>query len=152
MKHKKPGSIIEYGFSSPSGIKSTVLDLSNFLIMYINGGIYNGIRILNESSINEMHSLQYPDYYEGNVSYGFGWYFMPYLPGELSPGNKCFKYEGHGGAHVGAWTLMKLRSNDSVGIILLSNQETYNLNITDPDVNKARQEIQLAFFQKADEL
>jgi len=51
-----------YGGSIPEkpcgSLFSTVVDLSRFLIAQINKGVYNGRRILKESTIKEMHKLQ----------------------------------------------------------------------------------------------
>jgi len=51
-----------YGGSIPEkpcgSLFSTVIDLSHFLIAQINKGVYNGRRILKESTIKEMHKLQ----------------------------------------------------------------------------------------------
>jgi len=51
-----------YGGSIPEkpcgSLFSTVVDLSHFLIAQINKGLYNGRRILKESTIKEMHKLQ----------------------------------------------------------------------------------------------
>ncbi len=43
----------------PAGsLYSTVMDLSNFVIMNMNGGVFKGRRVLGEETINEMHRLQ----------------------------------------------------------------------------------------------
>jgi CubicO group peptidase (beta-lactamase class C family) len=43
----------------PAGsLYSTVMDLANFVIMNMNGGVFKGRRILGEETIDEMHRLQ----------------------------------------------------------------------------------------------
>jgi CubicO group peptidase (beta-lactamase class C family) len=148
-----PWPIIDYSLPAPCGIKTTVLDLSHFLIMHTNGGVYNGTRVLNEKSVEEMHRIQYPDFYDDDVQYGFGWYYLPPFKGEISKNNYNFKYSGHGGVHLCSWAVMKLRFSDNVGIIILSNQGPSSpFNIVYSDERDARREIQLALFKKADEL
>lgn len=45
----------------PAGsLYSTVVDLSHFLIMQLNGGVYKGKRILGEETLEEMQRLQVP--------------------------------------------------------------------------------------------
>lgn len=45
----------------PAGsLYSTVLDLANFLIMNMGGGVFKGRRILREETVEEMHRLQAP--------------------------------------------------------------------------------------------
>ena len=66
------------------GLFSTPLDLVKFYQMILNGGVYNGKRILSEKSIREMGSRQTPQR-EGMSSYGFGWVVAP-------------EYMGHSGA------------------------------------------------------
>jgi len=145
-KRYRPLPIIEYGPFAGQGIKSTVLDLSHFLIMHASGGIYNGVRILSKESVEEMHKIQYPGYYDGKVLHGFGW-CNTNMSGE--------EYGGHMGGYVGAPALMRLRYSDNVGIIYLWNQNPYLLNslgIYRQEEITARQQITEALFEKADEL
>jgi hypothetical protein len=80
----------------------------------MNEGVYNGTRILNSSSIHEIHRGQYPLNYKNNVSYGLGWYsFMG------SDGNM---YGGHDGAVLGGRSVMRMRYKDNVGVIFFYNQ------------------------------
>jgi CubicO group peptidase (beta-lactamase class C family) len=61
--YKEPDWFID----GPSGVVSTATDLSNWLIMIMNDGIYNGQRIISSDSLKEMQTLQ------ENTSYGLGW-------------------------------------------------------------------------------
>jgi CubicO group peptidase (beta-lactamase class C family) len=59
----------------PAGsLYSTVLDLANFVIMNMDGGVYKGRRILKEETVKEMHRLQAPT---GNSRSGMGltWFY-----------------------------------------------------------------------------
>jgi len=141
-----PLPIREYGLPAPSGIKSTGEDMSHFLIMHASGGVYNNTRILKEESVEEMHRIQYPDFMDKNVSYGFGWCNFN-ISGE--------KYGGHRGGYVGAPALMRLRYSDDVGIIMLWNQNSYllqSIGLSRPEEEAALKQIVEALFEKADEL
>jgi CubicO group peptidase (beta-lactamase class C family) len=101
------------------GVKSTVLDLSHYLIIHMNGGAYNGVRILNNTSINEIHRRQYnssaSDYY-----YGLGWF--TYIESDQ------VLYGGHGGMVAGGRTVMRMRYEDNVGVIFCYNQYNFLIN------------------------
>ena len=50
-----------YGYADfPSGqLRSNIIDMSNFLIMYLNQGTFNGNMVLSSETINMMHSIQF---------------------------------------------------------------------------------------------
>lgn len=135
--------------SASAGVKSTVLDLSHFLIMHMNGGIYEGTRILNESSVKETHRVQYPGCYDDGFSHGLGWYSKNYSDGET--------YGGHVGNLPGYKSVMKMRYSDKVGVIFFYNRfqpatrSAKHELITDIK-NFARNQIEKELFNKADEL
>lgn len=129
------------------GLKSTISDFSHYLIMHTSGGVYDGVRILSEESVEEMHRAQYPGYYDDAVFlHGLGWY-QRILDNET--------IGGHGGNWNGARTEMKMRYSDHVGILYFWNQNSFirmQLKQTRPEEKKAQQEIAKALFEKADEL
>jgi CubicO group peptidase (beta-lactamase class C family) len=55
-----------------SGLRSTINDMSHFLKIHASGGVYNGTRMLKESSVEEMHTAQYPDTLDEGYNHGFG--------------------------------------------------------------------------------
>lgn len=130
---------IEFPFG---GLKSTVLDLSHYLIMHTSGGVYNGVRVLNESSVEEMHRDQYPGYYDSGFFHGLGWY-----------GNET--YGGHSGSAIGGKTVIRMRYSDKVGVIYFWNQNSFlrsafhRLPQNEKDAIKG---VEMALFEKADEL
>jgi len=69
----------DYLFIDPcGGLFTTVEDLSHFLIAHINNGSYEGIHILEESTVELMHTAQYPSSkWAGNNQYGLGWTIIP---------------------------------------------------------------------------
>lgn len=127
------------------GARSTVNDMSHYLIMHTSGGVYDGVRILNKSSIDEMHRAQYSTLDEGH-SHGLGWYFINYTE-NVTTG-------GHDGTHVGAYAVMKMRYSDNVGVLFFYNQHSWmagTLGKTPQEEKDARNMIREALFEKSDE-
>lgn len=128
------------------GLKTTIADFSHFLIMHTSRGMYDGVRILTEESVDEMHRVQYPGYYDGLFLHGLGWY-------QRTVENETFG--GHGGNWQGARAEMKMRYSDRVGIVFFWNQNSFlrmQLGRTRPEESEAVREIQKALFEKSDEL
>jgi CubicO group peptidase (beta-lactamase class C family) len=80
----------DFVFLDPAGgLYTTVEDLSHLYIAHLNGGIYEDVQILNESTIELMHTIQYPNStpYGGNLRFGLGWMIFvddnnePYITG-----------------------------------------------------------------------
>jgi CubicO group peptidase (beta-lactamase class C family) len=76
----KPGNPPQYPFVRASGgMISTAMDYAVFCQMYLNGGIYNGKRIISEQTVKTMTSPQTMSIYSpeelGNLTifYGYGW-------------------------------------------------------------------------------
>lgn len=99
------------------GLRSTVSDLSHYLIAFMNNGVYKDTRILENETIEEMFSIQSADRYPG---YGLGWqiFYNGYS------GNRTISKVGHNGGMPGAITYMFYHVSQDVGIIILSNQHT----------------------------
>lgn len=95
-----------------ASLRTSVNELSRFLIAHINGGIYNGIRILNESTIDLMHTAHYPLDDRG-YGYGLGWCIKIIKSGK--------KQIGHSGGWPGVHTQMTSQLDDNIGIIIFTN-------------------------------
>jgi CubicO group peptidase (beta-lactamase class C family) len=129
------------------GVRSTVLDLSHFLIAHMNGGVYNETRILKNETVDLIHTLQYPNSFDEGVRYGLGWYFWNGSDGKT--------YEGHDGNYPGGKARMIRRVLDNTGVIYYWNQNKYVRSfykLTGPFEKRARLQIEKLLFQKADEL
>jgi CubicO group peptidase (beta-lactamase class C family) len=111
-------------FSPAGGIRSSVEDLSHFLIAHMNGGVYNGVRILNESTVNLMHTIQYPNssYTPINTSFemkfGLGWFYT------TDENNDT--WGGHTGGGPGCAAFMRVRVTDNKGFIAYYNRTGFN--------------------------
>ena len=67
---------VDYTFlDACGGLLTTIEDLSHFLIAHMNEGIYQDSRLLNVTTIQEMHRIQYPKStpYFGVLRFGLGW-------------------------------------------------------------------------------
>ena len=128
------------------GIFSSIEDLSHFFIAHMNNGTYNGVRILENSSIKLMHTIQYPNKgypelfitWPTNWYYGLGWMFM---------NESGTMLQGHGGDSFGFQARMFYNETDKTGIIFLLNRAMSKLEYMEITENL----IQL-FLLKAEEL
>ena len=97
----------------PGGVKSSIKDMSHYVIAHMNGGVWNDIRILNESTVEEMHTIQYPDSVWQGERFGLGWVDWDEVDG--------FNYHGHIGDGQGCSACMLINhSNDHAAILLLN--------------------------------
>lgn len=112
--------------SSAGGLITSAEDLSHFLIAHMNQGIYQGVRILNESSIELMHTLYSYTNISGLVDfyYGLGWMIF---------NESGTEYQGHHGDTYGSHCRMKYRLSDKTGVIFFHN---FSPSMTDIEKNK----------------
>jgi CubicO group peptidase (beta-lactamase class C family) len=102
-----------YGFADyPDGqLRSTVMDIGNFLIAYLNGGTLGSNSILSAASINEMWSAQVPSL---NPTQGLNWYQASFGAATLW---------GHNGGEDGVSTDLYVDPTNNIGICVLTNGE-----------------------------
>lgn len=99
------------GPNAPGGLRSSVNDLSKYLIAHMNNGTYNGARILNNSTIEMMHTQQYPG---SGRTYGLGWLIWDDVLGQ--------KLEGYTGGVPGTIGFMFYNRTTEKGMILFVNR------------------------------
>lgn len=114
--------------AAPAGsINSNVTDMSSWLITWINGGKFDGKEILSQSFMQEAISAQTiinggfptkekPDLYF--ATYGFGWVLSSY--------KGHYRVE-HGGNIDGFSASTCFFPTDSIGIVVLSNQDNSSI-------------------------
>ena len=125
-----------------TGLLTTIDDLSHFLIAHMNGGVWNGNRILKESTVDLMHTIHvYNVSIIGTGSkfwgYGLGWGF--YNESEVI-------YQGHGGEDEwSSSSSMIFRDSDNKGVIML-------LSARVPEQYVVRAALRQELFKIADEL
>jgi CubicO group peptidase (beta-lactamase class C family) len=98
-------------FFPAQSLKTTVQDYSHLLIAYLNNGIYNGTRILQESTINTILQVHNPTsgrclIWKKTVG---GWY-------------------EHQGGEPGAATQVEFYTDKKVGLIIFSNKRAGQVN------------------------
>ncbi len=109
-----------------AAIISNVEDMSKWLILQMNNGVYHGNTILSPEQVYEMHSTQTPDnlnpgwakYFPGKHfnTYGLGWSLFDY---------KGVKVVGHGGGADGMISQTMFVPEKKFGIVVLTNSVNY---------------------------
>ena len=96
------------------GVRTSVRDLSHFLIAHMNEGLYKGNRILEEETIDLIRTIQYPDADQPLwFGYGLGW--------RVRSGNES-NFLWHPGVGPGVATYIDYNPVENMGIILFVNQ------------------------------
>ena len=97
------------------GLYTSVVDLSPFLIAHMNGGVCNGVRILEEDTVEEMHKIQPP-----GVSFGLAWYYTGRGYGKI--------FSGHEGDVPGYHSSMLVQyPGNDIGVIFFVTGDRYTL-------------------------
>lgn len=91
------------------GLRTSVLDLSNFLRAFILGGTLNGKKILSSTSVETMKTLQF-----GSKEQCLSFYYETI--------NRK-KYLGHSGGEMGVSTAMFFDVSTGVGVIVFNNDD-----------------------------
>lgn len=110
-----------YSYTPAGAIKSSAKDLTNWMHLWLNEGIFNNKQVVPKAYIQNASSLQnikYGDHenYEKNSflqGEGFGWRLRSWF------GHYRLR---HGGNTMGFSTVMELFPFDNIGIVVLTNQ------------------------------
>lgn len=126
LKHDSVISKMDYyriaGMSPAGSINSSVKDMSNWLITWINNGKFQDKDILPKAYVNEaigsqmvvsqrLPDVEYPDIHL--LNYGYGWFISSY---------KSHYLVAHGGNIDGFSANTMFFPTDSIGIVVLANQ------------------------------
>ena len=107
-------------FSGGAGLSSTAFDYAIFLQMLLNGGVYNGKRILSPRTVEMMTSNQLDFHYNGTNDFGLGFEIVTDKGANLGPRNKgSFSWGGYYGTNYWADPKAKL-------VCLIMTQQTPN--------------------------
>jgi CubicO group peptidase (beta-lactamase class C family) len=96
-------------------LMTTINDISNFLLAYMQGGTFNDRQLLLSSTIELMKERQFT---EVQNAFGLGWYYDSRIGQELF---------GHIGTEMGVSTAMFFNPETNIGAIILSNGGGINL-------------------------
>ena len=86
------------------GLRSTTADMAKYMISILNKGVYNGVRILDEDTVDEMLAIKVP-----SKDVGFLWT-------ELSG-----QWIGHTGEYWGVSSSMDINCEKDLGVFIVSN-------------------------------
>lgn len=103
------------GFACMCGVRTTVDDLSHFFIAHMNNGTWNNVRILEESTVDLMHTIFSYDEDGFNIfdyRYGLGWFETDKFGQTM---------EGHGGDNFGYLATMFMNKSTKTGFIFLTS-------------------------------
>jgi len=100
-----------------NGLLTSTNDLSHFLIAHMNDGVWNGNRILKESTVELMHKIRVDNLSVYNLcSYGLGWSYM---------NESGTVFQGYSGNSLGGFTAyMGFNESNSSGVIILISSFT----------------------------
>jgi len=104
-------------------VQSTASDLSRWMRLHLNNGVLDGTRVVSDSAMREMHTIQVPiattpamraaRLVEGSVvGYGMGWQIMDYR------GHPMWWHTGNGDGQI---AFMVLLPRDHLGVVVLVN-------------------------------
>lgn len=106
----------EFSFlAAAGGLISSVMELTNYLSMYINKGKFNGMELLSSELIEEMQKIhvERPRTYYGRYGYGYGWGVMEDFLGT--------KLVSHGGSILVSTAYLAFLPEYRMGIAMASN-------------------------------
>jgi len=107
-----PIPYIDFGYGYV-GLKTSISDFSHYIIAYINGGLWNGFRLLNESTIDMILTIQFENT-SNYGGYGLGWsYFGGFT------GSSTF---GHVGRALGGSGAIFMNSTENYAQIFFINR------------------------------
>jgi len=93
-------------------LRTSVEEYSHFLIAHMNGGLWNGVRILNKTTVDLMHTAHFSP--EDAHNYGLGWVLAKKADGEVQL--------SHSGGYVGVLDLVKIQPEKDIATIFFSNE------------------------------
>lgn len=103
------------------GIKSSVVDMANWLILNMNNGVWRGKQLISTQQMNYIHDPKTPIVRSKTgdieVAYSEGWF---YDKQEYEPYTVIY----HAGGETGMHSLMAYIPERKVGIVILTNQYT----------------------------
>ncbi|MEL6867610.1 MAG: serine hydrolase, partial [Bacteroidota bacterium] len=108
-----------YAWAPAGAIKSSVKDLSNWMLVWLNNGVFNGRQVIPQQYVRAASSLQNlkEEVYEKDAflyGEGYGW--------RLRAWNGHFRIR-HGGNTNGFSTIMDMFPFEKIGIVVLCNQK-----------------------------
>ncbi|MHB1328352.1 MAG: serine hydrolase [Gemmatimonadales bacterium] len=109
------------------GYYSSAREMAQYLRLQMGNGVYRGKRLISESSMREMHSVNIAgrapvimsDSGTTSLGYGLGW-FLEYYRGKRSI--------DHGGAIDGMLAAMTFLPEERIGVVVLTNRDGHSMH------------------------
>jgi len=98
--------------------RTTALELANFNIMLLNGGLFNGLNILSSEAIDSMSTVQNPGWASSYGLTGLGMFQRTDLGSRTVWGH-------NGGGTLGYAAQFYFCKDESSGVVILTNSEQY---------------------------
>jgi len=113
-------SVVPWGSGAAGGIMSNVIDLSNYVMMYLNKGELDGKRIVSKETIERMETSysKPPRSIFQNMGYGYGLFVTDDFYGQ-----KLVRHDGSVSVYLSG---MAFLPEKGIGISLLCNGEGYS--------------------------
>lgn len=100
------------------GLRTTIADLSHFLIAHLNGGMYREVRLLSAQNTSLMHEIQFENSTGNTFQYGLGFQIWEDATGT---------WVGHTGDLPGVASYMAFRNGESCGAMFFCNKKVVTL-------------------------
>ena len=109
-----------YGIAGYPGValRSTTLELANFNIMLLNGGLFNNVNILSNEAVDSMTTVQNPNWQSGYGPTGLGMFKTDYFGDRIVWGH-------YGGGSLGYAGHFHFCPEENTGVVVLTNSEQW---------------------------
>jgi len=92
-------------------MRTSIEEYSHFIIAHMNNGVWNGVKILNKSTVELMHKAHFSP--SDKYNYGLGWQITRKYFGKIEL--------SHGGFWPGVHTLVIIKPNKNTAVIIFTN-------------------------------
>lgn len=99
------------------GLVGGVSEAARFVLLHLNGGQANGMRLLSPESVAEMRRITPRG---GKRDFGLGW-FRAHKARERRP-----VFVEHLGGGAGFWNVMRICPDESLGVVMMGNTTSYD--------------------------
>lgn len=111
-----PAPTFQLGMAPAGSMYSTVLDLGRFMSAAFAGGTWNGQRVIDSTTLEDMWT---PQFAEPGVRFGYG---LGFSIGQLDGHRRI----GHGGAIYGFATELAMLPEEKLGVVVTTSRDVAN--------------------------
>lgn len=103
--------------SAYGGLLGSVADAARFMAMHLNGGEFEGVRILRPGSVAAMQTIRAAG---RTLEVGLGWFRRG------SPRSRGGPHLEHLGGGAGFWSMMRIHPQRRIGVVAMGNSTKYD--------------------------